>query len=134
MSGDRAVDGRADIYALGCVAYFLLTGQRVFAGDDVLRVAVAHVTEAPVPPSVHVPELSEELEAVILATLEKDPIRRPDAVALLEMLDGVDVEPWTPMDAKRWWSERGVVLPPRIPADPTAATHPAVRVAFSGHA
>jgi serine/threonine-protein kinase len=48
--GDE-VDGRADLYALGCVAYFLLTGQVVFEGDNALQMVAKHLREAPVPPS-----------------------------------------------------------------------------------
>jgi tRNA A-37 threonylcarbamoyl transferase component Bud32 len=102
------IDGRADLYALGCVAYFLLTGRRVF--DETLgplQVAVAHVTEDPEPPSrrgdVEVPRALEDL---VLTLLEKDPVRRPDAWTLEEMLDELDLgERWTQGDARRWWAD-----------------------------
>ncbi|MFK7989222.1 MAG: protein kinase [Sandaracinaceae bacterium] len=134
VAGDREVDGRADVYALGCVAYFLLTGRRVFPGDDVLRVAVAHVTEDPVPPSEHVANLPLELESLILTCLEKDPVRRPFSDELIELLDGLDVRTWTQTEARRWWSERRSLLPSLPPAEPTAPTHPALRIQMLGHA
>ncbi|HJL18256.1 MAG TPA: serine/threonine-protein kinase [Sandaracinaceae bacterium LLY-WYZ-13_1] len=116
VTGDGSVDGRADVYALGCVAYFLLTGARVFEADDVIRAAVAHVTETPIPPSARGAELSPELEAVILTCLEKDPVRRPDAWSLREMLDACDVDPWTDADARNWWADASSERDPR-PAD-----------------
>jgi serine/threonine-protein kinase len=48
--GHSDVDGRADIYPLGCVAYYMLTGQDVFSGDTPVATALAHVQDAPVPP------------------------------------------------------------------------------------
>jgi serine/threonine protein kinase len=87
------VDGRADIYALGCVAYYLLTGRLVFEGESAIQVALAHAMEVPIPPSqrvdVHIPK---DLERVVMACLEKDPERRPrTAVALLEMLRALEL-------------------------------------------
>jgi serine/threonine protein kinase len=93
VTGQGSVDGRADIYALGCVAYYLLTGRLVFEGDSAIQVAVAHAMEAPIPPSqrvgLHIPK---DLERIVMACLEKDPERRPrTAVALLEMLHGLEL-------------------------------------------
>jgi eukaryotic-like serine/threonine-protein kinase len=95
VTGQGNVDGRADIYALGCVAYYLLTGRLVFEGDSAIQVAVAHAMEAPIPPSqrvdLHIPK---DLERVVMACLEKDPERRPrTAVALLEMLRALELRP-----------------------------------------
>ena len=55
MALSDQVDGRADIYALGCVAYYLLTGQQVFDGDTPMQVLSKHLQAAPVPPSKRVP-------------------------------------------------------------------------------
>jgi serine/threonine protein kinase len=95
VTAHGSVDGRADIYALGCVAYYLLTGRLVFEGESAIQVAVAHAMEAPIPPSqrvdVHIPK---DLERVVMACLEKDPERRPrTAVALLEMLRSLELRP-----------------------------------------
>jgi serine/threonine-protein kinase len=82
------VDARADIYSLGCVAYYLLTGHRVFEADTVMGMAVAHVTAKPVPPSKRAHRaIPEELERIVLACLEKSPERRPQsAIELLDLL------------------------------------------------
>jgi serine/threonine protein kinase len=108
VTGQGSVDGRADIYALGCVAYYLLTGRLVFEGDSALQVAVAHAMEAPIPPSqrvdLHIPK---DLERIVMACLEKDPERRPrTAVALLEMLRALELRP----ERSRPGESRGVRL------------------------
>ncbi len=119
LVGDGEVDGRADVYALGCVAVFLLTGERLFEADDVIRAAVAHITEVPVPPSRRGVEVPADLEAVIMACLEKDPVRRPDAESLLEMLDALSVEEWTDDDARRWWASERPFAPARESESPS---------------
>jgi serine/threonine-protein kinase len=104
--GRSAIDGRADLYGLGCVGYWLLTGVRVFQADTPLAVALAHVQERPTPPSrrgeLRVPA---DLERVILACLEKDPDRRPqtahELVVLLAECDAA--QGWTPERARDWW-------------------------------
>ena len=73
-----AIDGRADLYALGCVAYYLLTGQFVFAADTPIAAALAHVNDQPAPPSARSPfQIPARLEALILQCLAKDPAERP---------------------------------------------------------
>jgi serine/threonine-protein kinase len=100
------VDPRADIYALGCVAYFLLTGQLVFEGTTPMKTLLKHVEEAPVPPSqrteVAVPPA---LDALILTCLEKDPDRRPkDAQAVLHLVRECRVGTlWNDDRAREWW-------------------------------
>jgi tRNA A-37 threonylcarbamoyl transferase component Bud32 len=104
--GKNDVDGRADIYCLGCVGYWLVTGQRVFDADSPLATAVAHVQEQPVPPSQRAElEIPDSLERIILACLDKDPADRPQSAAQLDsMLDasqaGLD---WNTQLAKEWW-------------------------------
>jgi serine/threonine protein kinase len=106
MALGENVDGRADIYALGCVAYFLLTGQLVFEADNMLAMIAKHLQTAPVPPSqrtaTHIPAA---LERVIMTCLEKDPAERPQsAAALAQVLASIDEEPWGEEQAKRWWT------------------------------
>ncbi|HEV8549595.1 MAG TPA: serine/threonine-protein kinase, partial [Polyangiaceae bacterium] len=86
-----SVDARADIYALGAVAYFLLTGQHVFQGNSVVEVLGGHLFEAPVPPSERLAQpLPAALEALVLRCLAKDPAARPaSAEALLAELSAV---------------------------------------------
>jgi len=76
-------DVRTDVYALGAVAYHLVTGRPPFSGETPIAIGFAHVTEAPRAPSALRPEIPTELEAAILRALEKDPAKRfPDAQAL----------------------------------------------------
>jgi serine/threonine-protein kinase len=104
--GNREIDGRADIYCVGCVAYWLVTGQRVFGHDNALATVVAHVQEQPVPPSQRTElEIPDAFERIILSCLEKDPADRPQsAVELDAMLASFqrDCE-WSAKNAKDWW-------------------------------
>ena len=106
MALGEMVDGRADIYALGCVAYYLLTGQLVFPASNTFQVIAKHLQETPVPPSQRT-ELAvpPELDRIILACLAKKPEDRPGTATELErMLAEIDVEPWTEEEADAWWS------------------------------
>ena len=110
--GERDIDGRADLYALGCVAYWMVTGRRVFERDTAMKILLAHAHEAPEPPSRHAPgPLPEALEALVLRCLEKPREARPQSVAELEAgLRAVPLaEAWTAEEATRWWAaqERG---------------------------
>jgi eukaryotic-like serine/threonine-protein kinase len=101
----EAFDGRADIYALGCVAYFLLTGRLVFEAGNAMQMVTKHMLEVPVPPSGRV-ELAvpPELEALVLACLAKQPAGRPASAAELSLgLAAVAAEPWGEAEAKEWW-------------------------------
>jgi eukaryotic-like serine/threonine-protein kinase len=102
-----SVDGRADLYALGVTAYFLLTGKRVFDGANLVEICSAHLHQAPAPPSRHVPHMPADLERVILRCLEKDPKDRPASAAdLTELLLECDVPAWSRADARAWWERR----------------------------
>jgi eukaryotic-like serine/threonine-protein kinase len=79
----RSVDGRSDLYALGCVLYALVTGAPPFAGDSPVAVAARQVTEQPVPPSERNPRVGAALEAVILTALAKDPADRYQSAATM---------------------------------------------------
>jgi serine/threonine-protein kinase len=83
-AGREAVDGRSDIYSLGAVAYFLLTGQPPFLRPTAVQTLAAHLGEAVVPPSRLRPGLPAGLEAVALKCLEKDPAQRFPNVAALD--------------------------------------------------
>ncbi|MEM1418442.1 MAG: serine/threonine-protein kinase [Myxococcota bacterium] len=107
-TGEAPVDGRADLYALGCVAFFLLTGETVFEGRNAMDVVIAHVTKAPEAPSARAPGLPEDLDALVLECLVKDPAERmPSAETLavrLRELEAV-LPPWTPARARSWWDD-----------------------------
>jgi serine/threonine-protein kinase len=104
--GNGEVDRRADVYALGCVAYFLLTGELVFQADTPMKMLLQHVQAQPTPPS----ERSElpvprELDDLIMACLQKDPNLRPlDARALFKMACNCrGRDEWTQDQAEQWW-------------------------------
>ncbi len=105
MAAGETVDWRTDLYALGCVGYFLLTGSLVFEGDNPLQVVLKHIQTEPVPPSVRLGRpVPEALERVILGCLAKAPGARPaDAATLADALTLAGADDWTQRDAKRWW-------------------------------
>jgi serine/threonine-protein kinase len=112
-AGREDVDRRADIYSLGAVAYFLLTGRPPFAGRLVGQVLAAHQYEAPVPLTRHRPDLPAELEAVVLQCLAKAPAERHQNArdldrALAECLPSTD---WGEAEAVAWWAkhQKGLV-------------------------
>jgi serine/threonine protein kinase len=74
--GQPDVDARSDIYSLGAVAYYLVTGQPPFVRDTSMRVLMAHLKESPRPPSLLRPGMPADLEAVVLRCLAKDPAAR----------------------------------------------------------
>jgi serine/threonine-protein kinase len=100
------VDRRADLYAVGCVGYWLLTGKRVFEAETRHDMLVMHAHQRPVTPSTRVGKpLHAGLEAVIMACLEKNPDRRPQtARELRERIDALSFDhPWTEERAALWW-------------------------------
>jgi serine/threonine-protein kinase len=106
--GEVEPDERADIYALGCVAYWLLTGRMVFEDRSPMKVAIQHVNTSPLAPSRRVDTpIPAELDAVVLACLAKDPAERPPTmIALQQILQRVpQPTPWTAERGAQWWSE-----------------------------
>jgi serine/threonine-protein kinase len=105
--GDAEPDVRSDIYSLGAVSYFLLTGRPPFEGDRAIKVIFAHAHEAIVPPSQWRPSIPSDLEQVVLKCLSKDPEARFETVVeLAEALNQCQVAGrWTRQDAFRWWQQ-----------------------------
>jgi serine/threonine-protein kinase len=133
--GEEVIDARADIYALGCVAYWLLTGQLVFDATSPMKLVLQHVQDEPVPPSERT-ELSipEALDEVILHCLRKSPDERPQSAAeVARALERVPLpSAWDAERATRWWQTHapptGRGLPKR--SDPALLpTAPELRVA-----
>lgn len=108
ITNPEELDHRGDLYALGCVGYFLLTGTNVFEGKTVVEICSHHLHSTPVPPSVRADDVPPALEAIILRLLSKDPNDRyPDAPAVLEALEGIAPR-WTSRDAHLWWDAQGL--------------------------
>ncbi len=108
--GDETVDARSDIYAIGCVAYWLLTSTTVFSGETPIQTMMMQVSLAPDPPSKRGGRaLPAELEAIVLACLAKEPASRPQSVdELSSRLAAVPLErTWGREDAMRWWASEG---------------------------
>jgi serine/threonine-protein kinase len=106
ITGQSPVDHRSDIYSMGCVAYWLLTGELVFTAKTSMAMLTEHATAQPVPPSQRSELLiPEALDDVVLACLAKQPGDRPDgANELAERLEGIGFEkPWENERARAWW-------------------------------
>ena len=109
--GREDIDGRADIYSLGCVGYWLLTGQLVFEAKTPFEIVAHHISTDPVPPSRKTElAIPEGLEQVILACLAKEPEERPaGAERLLQLLDQCDLDSkWDQPQARQWWTNHGL--------------------------
>jgi serine/threonine protein kinase len=118
--GRGDADGRADLYSLGCVAYFLVTGHPVFAADSDVGVALAHVKDEPVRPSLRSEfDIPPGLETVILDCLAKTPAARPSSAEEVDrrLADIKATNPWTREKAHAWWDLHHVsLLQPESPA------------------
>jgi len=111
----RPVDARTDLYAVGCVAYYLLTGTDAFAGPNLDAVLESHVERKPESPSArlreHHPEhrgVPEDLELIVLACLAKVPSDRPQSARELRaaLLACTDRASWSEEDARAWWQAK----------------------------
>jgi serine/threonine protein kinase len=128
------VDARSDIYAVGAVGYFLITGHPVFSATSLVDLCQQHVTALPIVPSERLGKhVSPELEAALLACLEKTRAKRPQTARdLATLLDRAPTAAaWTLDDAEAWWGrhERAQAAsgtassaPPSAPPAPDAPT------------
>jgi serine/threonine-protein kinase len=108
--GEQALDSRVDVYGLGCVAYWLLTGERVFVGRSAVEVLLHHVKTPPVPPSERAgTKIPAALEALVLSCLAKDPDERPPSAEWLaaRLAECETAGDWTPARARAWWETEG---------------------------
>lgn len=103
----ETVDARADLYALGAVGYWLLTGTHVFGGTKVVEVCAQHLHAVPEPPSARLrAPIAADLEALLLACLAKSPAERPASAHILRerLLTCADAGRWTNARAAAWWA------------------------------
>ncbi len=118
--GVDEVDSRADIYSLGCVAYWLVTGRTVFSANNTMQMLLKHINETPRPASEYTIEpLPEKLDRLILDCLAKDTADRvPSVEVLANRLQEIEwPQQWTDATAGDWWQEH---LPRRpVPANAT---------------
>jgi serine/threonine protein kinase len=122
--GNRAVDGRSDLYSLGCVGYFLLTGSLVFEEATPVALAIAHTQKKPVPVSQRTElPVPAGLEAIVMQLLEKDPDNRPSSAkeTAHRLRTLRDVPEWCPDRAARWWETNLPEFALRQPANDLTA-------------
>ena len=118
----EAVQQGADIYSLGCVTYWLLTGQLVFETESAMQTLAAHLNQQPDPPSARTEmEIPEDIERIVMACLAKDPEKRPrSAEELARQLAACRVrKAWSEQDAEEWWR---IHKPPTAPSVRPAPT------------
>jgi serine/threonine-protein kinase len=108
--GDSEPDGRSDIYSLGAVAYYVLSGSPPFGGEKAIRIILAHAHEEVVPPSRLRGDIPADLEQIVLRCLAKNPADRyQDVLALRQALSECSVAgSWSHGDAAKWWQANGV--------------------------
>lgn len=120
MSPEQAaglkLDGRTDVYSLGGVGYYLLTGRPPFEGKSAWRVMLAHAKDVLTPPSHWNPEIPKDLEAVLLRCLSKKPEQRYGSPReLAEALSKCqDASRWNYESATAWWKERAGEIDPAL--------------------
>ena len=108
--GDRSLDARADIYALGAMMYYALTGQPPFTGETAFAIMMAQARDPVVPPSQVRPDVPHDLEQVVLRCLAKAPSDRfPSVRALGDALAAcAAAAEWGPNRAEAWWAAEGL--------------------------
>jgi serine/threonine-protein kinase len=106
--GKNNIDARTDIYSLGCLAHFLLTGQPPFPRDSAMEMVVAHVHEPPAPLTDYRPEIPLDLQEVVLRCLNKTPEQRFQDVESLDraLADCACADQWDHYRAADWWKNR----------------------------
>jgi serine/threonine-protein kinase len=130
VEGHDRVDGRADVYAIGCVAYWMLAGQPPFERQTAMATILAHVNDPPTPLSSVVETIPNELEQLLLECLAKSPDDRPaSAEELRRRLDAGIVDGWNQARAAEWWQAHEPVCEQESP--PRAGTPSRVTKALS---
>jgi len=131
-----AIDGRSDLYSLGCTLYLLLTGARPYRGGTTMTVMRQHLFDPPPDITIHNPEAPEEVAAIIFKLMAKDPGKRyQTAEELVEDIDRVPLQPKTPLDGSeltREFRKRPLRTPSGRPAEEPAPVVPPAEEEPSG--
>ena len=110
ISQPGAASPQSDLYALGAVGYFLVTGRQVFEGGSAVEICAAHLHDTPERPSVRAGrDIPRDLEDLLLRCLAKDPDDRPGSPAELQdaLARCADAGSWGPAEAIAWWGKYG---------------------------
>jgi serine/threonine-protein kinase len=113
ISSPDRVEARSDLYSLGAVGYYLVTGQMLFAAGNVVELCAHHLHTTPTEPSVRLGRaIDSGLEALLMQCLAKMPAERPAGALALEEALGATAAAgqWTTEDARRWWADHGAAL------------------------
>jgi serine/threonine-protein kinase len=107
--GEDQIDARSDIYSLGAVIYYMLTGRPPFESDNPMKVMIAHASQEVVSPREHNAAIPRDLEEIVLRCLEKDRDHRYQDVATLQraLREVVMEDPWSSDRAHEWWNCNG---------------------------
>jgi len=107
ISDPDDIGAPSDVYALGAIGFFLVTGREVFTGQTVIELCSKHLSTAPASPSAVLGEaIDPGFEALILRCLEKRPDDRPrDGAVLAHAIEQLELAGWTVDDARAWWRE-----------------------------
>jgi serine/threonine protein kinase len=129
IRGSEHIDPRSDLYAVGALGYYLLTGQYIFDAETVAEIHEKQLADAPIPPSRRTANpISAEMERILLRCLEKDAAARPQSAVELKslLLSSPAAADWTPENRVAWWAAynrraiAGVAAPGDLPSTPMA--------------
>jgi serine/threonine protein kinase len=129
-------DARSDLYSLGALGYFLLTGREVFEGDSIAELCRQHLHETPVWPGARVGKLFDpQLEALLMRCLEKEPAARPQSARELAQLLSADplAERWTSEHRAAWWAEhrKSIAGQPKLAPSDSSPIDQTVKIEFA---
>jgi serine/threonine-protein kinase len=121
---EGAVGPAVDLYALGAVGYFLLTGKRMFEGKTTVAQVIQHVTSTPLRPSEIITGIDPALEEVIMQCLAKTPVERPASAATMasRLRRILQILGWDDDEAKQWWRTYRASTPPAPTPDEQTLT------------
>ena len=136
IEGSAPADPRSDIYSLGALGYFLLTGHYIFNAETIAEIHQKQLATPPIPPTARTANrISEEMERLLLRCLAKDMAARPQSAAELRaaLLATPAASAWTPEDSAAWWDAYDRLPPPGVSGSKPigAETVPTVNVDLS---